>query len=628
MKYAILALIIVSSLFLGLTDPEWPQRDPVPKEQIVAHSIHCAGCHGMDQTGASLVDEDGNDVNMYDDWSVSMMALSAYDPFWRATLNLEVTLYPAAKADIETTCLKCHAPLGSQQHAFDGLGYSYEEMLGDSLGLDGVSCAACHQQPPETYGTSHSGNITLNSNRILYGPHPEPFEGPMELYVGFRPEFTDLIYSSGVCAGCHTLITPTLDEGGVPTGDMFVEQATYHEWLNSNYPLQGTECQSCHMPFIEDSVLIATGQKGLQKRSPFGLHQFYGANTAMLTLMHEYRKELGLPVVSSESAWEESIENNRLSLRRAADVAISAYSVVGDTLYVEVTVKNKTGHKLPSGYPSRLAWLQVVLTDEFTGDTIYANGMIDDEGHIIGRNFPYEPHHEFSKSSEDVQIYELAMSDTEGHLTTRLNAAYQPLKDNRLLPLGFRKNHPVYDTVAIWGEALGDVDYDAFSMRGQDVIEYRIPLSGSEGIADLHVSLQYHTFPARWMQDLFEHDSIAEVSQFKAMYDGYEMFVELLDSMSINDLILEPSAVSDLDKEELYIFPNPVRDRKINIALNSTAISYSMFEYQLIDTRGVIVMSGRLTPEISLDVNVVTGLYFLQVVEETQVLSIHPLVVL
>ena len=41
------------------------------------------------------------------------------------------------------------------------------------------------------------------------------------------------INDAGLCAGCHTLITETADLDGNLTGDEFVEQATYHEWLNS-----------------------------------------------------------------------------------------------------------------------------------------------------------------------------------------------------------------------------------------------------------------------------------------------------------------------------------------------------------------------------------------------------------
>jgi hypothetical protein len=88
MKYRLFALLGIAVVFLGLRDPGKGLRDPVPDGLIVAPSIHCAGCHGYDPTGVALTDADGKDVNVYDDWQVSMMALSSKDPFWRATLNL------------------------------------------------------------------------------------------------------------------------------------------------------------------------------------------------------------------------------------------------------------------------------------------------------------------------------------------------------------------------------------------------------------------------------------------------------------------------------------------------------------------------------------------------------------
>jgi hypothetical protein len=623
MKYRLTLLCFVVIALLGLRDPGKTRRDPVPEELIVAHSVHCVGCHGYDPTGVALTDADGNDVNIYDDWQVSMMALASKDPFWRATLNLEVSLFPDAKAAIELACLKCHAPLGSQQRKYDGLEYSYADLLTDSLGLDGVSCAACHQHPPETYGRSHSGNITMNTERLLYGPHPEPLNGPMELYVGFTPVYTDLIYSSGVCAGCHTLITETLDGTGQPTGDLFVEQATYHEWINSTYAFQGVECQNCHLPVIQDSVILAIDLKDLDKRSPFGVHQFYGANTAMLILMKENRKALGLPDTISDAAWDESILNNRMSLRSAAELRLESYSVASDTLYVYVTVVNKSGHKLPTGYPSRLAWLQVSLTDDLTGDPIYMNGMMDQTGNIIGRDIPYEPHHQISYSEDDVQIYEMAMSDVAGNITTRLNAARQPKKDNRLLPKGFRATHAVYDTVAVWGAALEDADYTISATAGVDRIEYRIPLNGRDGLADLDIVMRYHTFPARWMHDLFEHDGIAEVSTFKEMYAGYETFTELIDSLRVEDLILDVSGVEDVSGNAIRVFPNPVVSRSMHVI--SDVMEFDA--YELVNVDGREVQCGTFTDQILLNSDIVPGAYFILLKSEGKVSAVRKIIV-
>jgi hypothetical protein len=216
-KTGLLGVLAVMVIILGLTSPDFPpghSREPVPTSQKVAHSSHCAGCHGYDETHMALVDHNGNDVNIFDDWQNQHDGVSAHDPFWRATVAHETNLFPSAKNAIETTCLKCHAPLGSIQSHLNGLSYTYADMLGDSLGLDGVSCSSCHQQPMQNLGKGHSGNFTIDTNRILFGHFPNPFKGPMQIYVDFEPVFSDHIYDGGVCAGCHTLITETLDEEG------------------------------------------------------------------------------------------------------------------------------------------------------------------------------------------------------------------------------------------------------------------------------------------------------------------------------------------------------------------------------------------------------------------------------
>jgi hypothetical protein len=271
-----------------------------------------------------------------------------------------------------------------------------------------------------------------------------------------------------------------------------------------------------------------------------------------------------------------------------------------------------------------VAWLQVSLTDDLSGDTVYRNGRIDAEGNIAGRDLPYEAHHEIAFSADDVQIYEMVMSDVAGNVTTRLNAAREPKKDNRLLPKGFRTTHAVYDTVAIWGNAKDDADYGQFSTAGIDRIEYRIPLDGRDGLADLQVTLRYHTFPARWMHDLFTHDSIAEVNQFRAMYNGYETFTEVIDSIGVEDIILDPSSVWDPGSDELHVFPNPVVGRKIFIE----GVAQRPDSYELFDTHGRMVAGGDCESVILLNSDVSPGAYILVLRHEGRPITLRKIIVL
>ena len=631
-KLSLFLSLAICSVVLGLTLPENPfggPRDQVPPSQKVAHSNHCSGCHGVDEEGLAMVDHDGNDVSIYDDWQISMMGFSSRDPFWRATMAHETNLFPSAAKAIETTCLKCHAPLGSFEAHRKGMPYSYELMLADSLGLDGVSCSSCHQQPASEIGKHFSGDFILDTNRVMYGHYPNPFKGPMQIYVGFEPEFSDHIYSSGVCAGCHTLVTETLQPDGIPSGDFFVEQATYHEWLNSSYPSQGKECQTCHMPFIEDGVIIATDFAALEERQPYGLHQFYGANTAMLELMRENQDTLDLPKPEGDHAWDESISNNRISLSNAAIINVPSLYVFGDTLYVTLVVKNKTGHKLPSGYPSRLAWMEVTLQDRNTKEVIYKNGALDEEGRITGRDHPFEPHHQVSKSEDDVQIYEMVMADLTGQLTTRLNAAYQPLKDNRLLPTGFSISHSTYDTVAIWGSAQDDPDFGVNSFKGTDSIEYRVPLYGHKGQGSLSIAMHYQTLPSRWMADLFQNDTIELVSHFKTMYEGYNTHHETIDEIEIDSIDLSTSSTSLIGSLTAFtIYPNPVDGAMLQISLNENIDLNSHWTFVIIDINGRKIQSGTLSEIISLQPSVRQGVFYFALFHENKIKGIKPFTVL
>ena len=108
-KLSLFLSLAICSVVLGLTLPENPfggPRDQVPPSQKVAHSNHCSGCHGVDEEGLAMVDYDGNDVSIFDDWQISMMGFSSRDPFWRATMEHDTNLFPSAAAAIETTCLK------------------------------------------------------------------------------------------------------------------------------------------------------------------------------------------------------------------------------------------------------------------------------------------------------------------------------------------------------------------------------------------------------------------------------------------------------------------------------------------------------------------------------------------
>src|SRR5678815_3501771 len=162
----------------------------------------------------------------------------------------------------------------------------------DSLGQDGVSCASCHTID-STVGQTFSGVIPYDTTRHIYGPFENPVAGPMQLYEGYTPVFSTHMNESRLCSSCHTLVTETVDLNGNYTGGHFVEQATYHEYLNSDFPANSITCQSCHMPHEPDPIIIANGFANLVPRYPFNQHVFVGGNAFMLKIIKDHKIQLG-----------------------------------------------------------------------------------------------------------------------------------------------------------------------------------------------------------------------------------------------------------------------------------------------------------------------------------------------
>ena len=121
---------------------------PIDSNILFPNAKLCSGCHGKDPNGSALVTSDGTDVNVYDDWRSSMMANSAKDPFWRAKVRHEMLVNPAHAVALQDKCTSCHAPTGHYQAKLKDHAefYTLDDLYADTLGLDGVTCQACHAQ--------------------------------------------------------------------------------------------------------------------------------------------------------------------------------------------------------------------------------------------------------------------------------------------------------------------------------------------------------------------------------------------------------------------------------------------------------------------------------------------------
>ena len=603
---------------------------PDTLNSLFTGSGKCAGCHSKDPNFLASIPGQiypaipmpyAWDVNPTDMWRSSIMANSAKDPFWRAKVAHEVAINPGHQGAIEDKCTSCHAPLGNFAAEHDGIDqYTMEMLVSDSLALDGVSCVACHQLSEDSTGFSFSGHLYFDS-AIIYGPYgigedePPLYSIPMQTYSGYTPMHGQHIVESTVCADCHTLLTHSVDLDGNFTGDMFVEQATYHEWVNSAFSGEGVDlpqgsedleesCQSCHMPRISDPVIISSGYAFLEPRTPYGLHTLVGGNTTMLEIMRDNVEGLGL--TASEEQFDSTISRTmNMLLERTIDLDIieSEFSSEIGKHRIKVLLKNKAGHKFPSGYPSRRAFVELIV--DFEGDTLFHSGKLDQSGSsIIGSDelglTDYERHHDVITDESQVQIYELVATDVSTSPTNILMRAAIAVKDNRLVPFGFSMNHTAYDTTRVEGDALLDPNFnfsDGEFGTGSDIISYELPLDVTSGIPDLSsaevtVNVYYQSMPPRWIESMFDYNSEQPVADFQALFEEHGSSAVLI--ASATEYLPGNTAISEVHTDVVWvnISPNPSSD-------GLTIISWSGMpdakaEYEVFDSKGNLVNLGSL----------------------------------
>ena len=590
-------------------------------------AIACSGCHGHDANAFALVTTGGQDVNMYDDWRSTMMANAARDPFWRAKVSHEILINPGHSLQIQDKCTACHAPAGHYQAKLkkQQLYYTLAELTSDTLGLDGVTCQACHAQAPGDNGSLHSGQLHFDTNfiRVAYGPYDVPFAPPMHDFVGITPKYGEHISDAGLCAGCHTLITPTADLSGQLTGGTFVEQATYHEWLNSRYDDEHDQitCQGCHMPQLQDEIIISANYQFLTPQFPFGLHELAGSNVSMLQLLRDNRTKLNIPAAAEH--FDSTIAATRRMLReKTLDLTLAPGVLQGDTAFFDLKLLNKAGHKFPSGYPARRAWVEFAVINA-AGDTVFHSGRYAPDFSLPDEDAPFEPHHDVINRPDQVQIYEMVPADVAGDFTNVLERGDKILKDNRLAPQGFTQNDQVYDTVQIVGAALADPDFNRFpdgsEGAGIDIVHFRVAIGSYTGALTVSARVWYQSMPPKWMSPMFAY-STPEIDSFRPMFEATDRTPELVASAVLNNVQVSPVSTAVPESYHFVrVVPSVTNDGQLRIDLPA-----------VVRLRRISIWSasGRLVAEthaLQVQLPREKGVYFL-VVDTSSGRSVHRVV--
>lgn len=499
-----IAIVILIAAFSSSTRAGNDRSSRTPKFQT---SDRCVACHNGMKTQA------GEDFSIGIDWRAGIMANSSRDPYWQGSVRRETIDHPSASAEIQDECSHCHMPMayyeahlaGNKNSVFTHLPFNPGNPA-SAAAEDGVSCTVCHQISQKNLGTREGfvGNFIIDPPDDQ-GRHAE--HGPFVIDAGhqrvmqsstggFFPEQAEQIRDSTLCATCHTLYTVALDKDGKQVGEL-PEQMPYLEWQHSDY-VGKNSCQSCHMVEVpgETPVTAVFGplRQGARR------HDFLGGNFFMLRMLGAYSQDLSVTALPNELD-DAALRTVNFLETQSARVTIRSVQLDAGTLHADVLVENLTGHKLPTAYPSRRAWVHLAIRDR-GGRIVFESGALNPDGSIRGNSNDvdptrFEPHYREISSGDQVEIYESILKDPAGNVTTGLITAVGYLKDNRLLPHGFDKNSAVKD-IAVVGDAAQDPD---FTDQGS-LVRYSVAVDPSSGPFHVAAELWYEPIAFRWAHNL------------------------------------------------------------------------------------------------------------------------------
>ncbi|HLX11435.1 MAG TPA: multiheme c-type cytochrome, partial [Bacteroidota bacterium] len=310
-------------------------------------------------------------VNIFPNWEGSMMANSARDPIFYASLAVS-NKYESSEGEY---CIRCHSPMG-------WLAGHSEDFTGQSLtgtDLDGVQCDYCHRSMdplnPDTSAPANSFSVPGYGNGMhMMQRYNIPKRGPYDsLNAPHTTLYQPFFKTSELCGVCHDVSNPLhATENQVlysPPYSYAPLERTYSEWAMSSFAQQGDAgtCQSCHM---KDTLGYACVYNTAPLRADIARHDLTGGNTFVPDILSDFWT--GLDTIQLQVGKSRATA----TLQRAADLNVVAYKS-GDSVIASVRITNLTGHKLPTGYPDgRRMWINLVAFDSH-GDTVYQSGDYD-----------------------------------------------------------------------------------------------------------------------------------------------------------------------------------------------------------------------------------------------------------
>lgn len=353
-----------------------------------------------------------------------------------------------------------------------------------------------------------------------------------------------------------------------------IEQATFLEWQNSAFsaedkngkPKKGFKsCQDCHMPgsfeneqaginidrlltqiaSIQDSSYpeaahsLSNEDIDVPMRDDYSRHTHVGLNVFLLSMVDQFSDVLGLNkssyMTSSANGIAIALDSMVQQAQKAtADIEVSKVKLKAldngqSELTAKVSVTNKSGHRYPSGVAFRRAFIEFTVSSN--GETLWQSGgtnsvgvVVDGNGQPLKTEFlpnkdSYQPHYQVIDSEKQVQIYEELNLNAQEEFTTSFVHRVTLVKDNRLLPKGWREARFFAKQGEVMrqfmaatdphGRAYKDPDYRSgnnLKFAGRDSLVYKATLPPGIDPSSISVTatLYNQSIPPYWLKQRFE----------------------------------------------------------------------------------------------------------------------------
>jgi hypothetical protein len=230
----------------------------------------------------------------------------------------------------------------------------------------------------------------------------------------------------------------------------------------------------------------------------------------------------------------------------------------------------------------------IVLTAE--GDTVFKSGLMNSADEVEGHDTPYEPHHDLITNGDQVQIYELVMGDVNGDVTTVLERAKDPIKDNRLAPSGFTSTH-----LRVRHHACGRRARERCRLQPRHVrrLKARARMSCATmcSVLNVHGPALLRAFRPRVVPACAARAWNAEM--FSVSHPEIQAFADMLaasdrspSQVVADSLFLGPMGIREPARDRVRISPNPAVDGWVTITIEGGA-SWSGLSVH--DARGALV---------------------------------------